>query len=136
MVYLVPYFSFMKLPISDSDDSEILVESVRIYVINPVFDPPIFTPSYKLCAIDMVLEGVIPILVEADLCKVLVIKGAGGLLFVSWFLIFLITKFEFSKSFLIDVDCSSDFMNSLSKSLGLSKASFTAFSVISLKVIL
>ena len=35
----------------------------------------------------MVLEGVIPVLVEADLCNVLVINGAGGLLFISWFLI-------------------------------------------------
>ena len=67
--------------------SEILVESVLIYVISPTVPLSwIFTPSYNPCATDIVFFIEKPIFLDASCCIVLVVNGGAGVLFFSLFL--------------------------------------------------
>ena len=66
--------------------SDILVESVLIYVIRPTVPlSAIFTPSYKVCATDIVFFNENPNFLEASCCIVLVVNGGAGFLFFSPF---------------------------------------------------
>ena len=79
--------------------SEILVESVLIYVIKPTEPlPVILTPSYNPCATDIVFFNVNPNFLEASCCIVLVVNGGAGVLFLSPFLTSVTIYFEFFSS--------------------------------------
>ena len=83
-----------------------------MYVIKPTLPfPGILTPSYNICAIDIVFFKVNPNFLDASCCIVLVVKGGAGFFFLSDFFILLTINSLFFKSSSILFTCSS-FLNS------------------------
>ena len=95
--------------------SEILVESVLIYVIKPIVPLPVtFTPSYSPCATCIVLRNWNPNFLADSCCIVDVVNGGAGVFFLVPFLMFVTKYFDFSISFKISstsvFECNSIFL--------------------------
>ncbi len=95
--YSAPYSSWINVEASALAISEIRVESVRIYVINPTLPslPPKLIPSYNCCAAIIVLRVRKFNCVFAVCCIVDVVKAGCGLRLRSFASTFVISKSPF-----------------------------------------